>query len=57
MPTSSTRQTATSLRDYVERIVFDRGKITILGSLLLDGASPRTLPFRIEGEIAHWVCS
>jgi hypothetical protein len=40
------------LRDYVERIVFDRGRITILGSLPLDGATPRTLPFRIEGEIA-----
>jgi site-specific DNA recombinase len=40
------------LRDYVERIVFDRGRITILGSLPLDGPSPRTLPFRIEGEIA-----
>jgi hypothetical protein len=42
----------TFLRDYVERIVFDRGSITILGSLQLDGATPRTLPFRIEGEIA-----
>jgi hypothetical protein len=30
---------------YVERI-------TIPGSLQLDGATPRTLPFRIEGEIA-----
>jgi hypothetical protein len=40
------------LRDYVERIIFDRGKITILGSLPLESATPRTLPFRIEGEIA-----
>jgi hypothetical protein len=40
------------LRDYVERIVFDRGRITVLASLSLDGATPRTLPFRIEGEIA-----
>jgi DNA invertase Pin-like site-specific DNA recombinase len=40
------------LRGYVERIVFDRGRITILGSLPLEGAAPRTLPFRIEGEIA-----
>ena len=42
----------TFLRDYVERIVFDRGRITILGSLQLDGATPRSLPFRIGGEIA-----
>jgi len=42
----------TFLRDYVERIIFDRGRITILGTLPLDGATPRTLPFRIEGEIA-----
>jgi hypothetical protein len=41
------------LRDYVERIVFDRGKITILGSLTLESATPRSLPFRIEGEIAQ----
>jgi hypothetical protein len=42
-----------SLRDHVECIVFDRGRITILDSLQLDGATPRTLPFRIEGEIAN----
>jgi hypothetical protein len=36
----------------VERIVFDCGRITILGSLQLDGGTPRTLPFRVEGEIA-----
>jgi hypothetical protein len=36
------------LRDYVERIVFNRGRITILGSLQLDGATPRlaSLPHR-----------
>jgi site-specific DNA recombinase len=39
------------LRDHVERIVFDHGKVTILGSLPLQGAVPGSLPFRIEGEI------
>jgi hypothetical protein len=36
----------------VERIVFGRGRITILGSLPLEGATARGLPFRIEGESA-----
>lgn len=27
-------------------------RLTILGALPLEGAQPRTLPFRIEGEIA-----
>jgi hypothetical protein len=36
----------------VECIIFDHGKITILGSLPLESATPRSLPFHIEGEIA-----
>jgi hypothetical protein len=39
------------LRDHVERIIFDHGKITILGSLPLQGAVQSRLPFRIEGNI------
>jgi len=39
------------LRDHVERIVFDYGKVTILGSLPLQGAMQGRLPFRIEGEV------
>jgi hypothetical protein len=35
------------LRDYVERIVFDKGKISIHGAIAHEG----TLPFRIEGRI------
>jgi hypothetical protein len=36
----------------VERTVFGRGRITILGSLPLEGVIPRGLPVRIEGDIA-----
>jgi hypothetical protein len=36
----------------VKRTVFGRGRITILGSLPLEGATPRGLPVRIEGDIA-----
>ena len=39
------------LRDHVERIVFDHGKVTIFGSLPLQGAMQGRLPFRIEGEV------
>jgi hypothetical protein len=40
------------LRDHIEKVVFDHGKITILGSLPLEGA-PGKLPFRIEGKVAE----
>lgn len=41
------------LRDHVEKMVFDRGKITITGSVPIRGAAPTQakLPFRIEGEV------
>jgi hypothetical protein len=39
------------LGDHVERIVLDHGKVTILGSLPLQGAMQGRLPFRIEGEV------
>jgi hypothetical protein len=39
------------LRDHVERIIFDHGKITILGSLPLKRTVHGKLPFRIEGKI------
>jgi hypothetical protein len=39
------------LRDYVEHIVFDRGKITIHGTIAHQGAPGSTLRFRIEGQI------
>lgn len=39
------------LRDYVEQIVFDHGKVTILGSVTLEGAAQAKVPFRIEGKI------
>ena len=39
------------LHDHVERIVFDHGKVVILGSLPLQGAAQGKLPFRIEGKV------
>jgi hypothetical protein len=39
------------LRDHVERIVFDHGKIAIFGSVPLQGPAQRSLPFRIDGAI------
>jgi hypothetical protein len=39
------------LREHVERIVFDHGKVTIFGSIPLQGAVQGRRPFRIEGEI------
>jgi hypothetical protein len=39
------------LRDHVERIVFDHGKVAVLGSLPAQGAVEGRLPFRIEGEV------
>jgi site-specific DNA recombinase len=42
----------TFLRDHIEKIIFNHGKLTIVGSLPLQGATTDTkLPFRIEGEI------
>jgi len=43
------------LRDHVEEIVFDRGRITIVGSVPMQGTPNETkLAFRIEGEIDRW---
>ena len=39
------------LRDYVQHILFDRGKITIHGTIAHQGAPGSTLRFRIEGQI------
>jgi hypothetical protein len=39
------------LRDHVERIVFNHGKLAIFGSVPLQGAPQRSLPFRIDGAI------
>jgi site-specific DNA recombinase len=39
------------LRDHVERIVFNHGKLSIFGSVPLQGAAQRSLPFRIDGAI------
>jgi site-specific DNA recombinase len=41
------------LRDHVEKMVFNRGKITITGSVPIQGVAPSQakLPFRIEGEV------
>jgi hypothetical protein len=39
------------LRDYVEGIVFERGNITIHGTIAHHGAPGRALHFRIEGQI------
>jgi hypothetical protein len=39
------------LRDYVEGIVFERGNITIHGTIAHKGAPGGTLHFRIEGQI------
>jgi site-specific DNA recombinase len=40
------------LRDHIEKIVFDRGKITICGAMPLLNRSDSVLRFRIEGAIA-----
>jgi hypothetical protein len=44
------------LIDHVERVIFNRYKITILGSvpLLRLASGETTLKFRIEGEIKKW---
>jgi len=45
------------LRDHVERIVFNRHKVTILGSAPVQSAIAKEtkLTFRIEGEINRWI--
>jgi hypothetical protein len=41
------------LVDHIERVIFNRYKVTVTGSVPVHSASGETkLPFRIEGEIA-----
>jgi hypothetical protein len=43
------------LKDHIEEIVFDRGRITIVGSVPIQGAPNETkLPFRVKGEVDRW---
>ena len=43
------------LKDHVERVIFNRYKITIMGSVPVRLPSGETtLKFRIEGEINKW---
>ncbi len=41
------------LEEYIERIIFGYGRITIVGNIPIESVSPEktTLPFQIEGEI------
>ena len=43
------------MRDHVERVIFNHGKIAIVGSVPVRSTPTETkLPFRIEGEIDRW---
>jgi hypothetical protein len=42
------------LLDFIERVVFDRYKITVIGSVpVTAGPGASSIPFRIKGEINH----
>jgi hypothetical protein len=42
------------LLDFIERVIFDHYKVTIVGSVpLASGSGASSIPFRIKGEINH----
>ena len=40
------------LVEHIDRVIYNRYKITVLGYVPVGGASGKTLPFRIEGQIS-----